>query len=171
LLITIGLILGIIGGTSTSIEPNGTVKLDGTSKASIVLSIVAYIGIVLVYFISIRHIAIVPEHENRVPVLITFALPLILVRIVYSACGVFLHSHLFSVLNGSVAVRVAMAVVEEFVVVAIYLALGFWSRRVSKDRSRGESGIVKAGEVGSCLGSFLWVDVRNSAPSSHFHRP
>lgn len=125
LLITIGLILAVAGGTSGTIEPNGTVKVPGTSKAGIVLYILAYVGIVLVYFISIVRIAIVPKQENRVPVAITFALPLVLVRIVYSACTVFLHSHLLRIVNGSIAVRVAMAVVEEFIVVAIYLALGF----------------------------------------------
>lgn len=125
LLISVGLILSIAGGTSGTIEPDGTVKVAGTSKAGIALYIVAFVGIVLVYFISIPRIAIVSKHENRVPVAITFALPFILVRIVYSACAVFLHSHLFNIVNGNVAVRVAMAVVEEFIVVSIYLALGF----------------------------------------------
>jgi len=47
------------------------------------------------------------------------------VRLIYSACSVFLHSHLFNIVTGNVAVRVAMAVIEEFIVVAIYIALGF----------------------------------------------
>jgi uncharacterized membrane protein len=67
----------------------------------------------------------VPGKERRVPVAIFFALPFVLVRLVYSACSVLLHNHLFNLVTGSVTVQVAMAVLDEFVVVAIYIVLGF----------------------------------------------
>jgi uncharacterized membrane protein len=38
---------------------------------------------------------------------------------------VFLHSHLFNLVAGSVIVHVTMAVAEEFVVITIYVVLGF----------------------------------------------
>jgi hypothetical protein len=123
-LITVGLILSIVGGTSGTVSPDGTVTVATTSKAGIALYIVAYVGIVLLYFISVPKTSIIPHQERRVPVAIVFALPFILVRLIYSACSVFLHSHLFNIVNGSVAVRVAMAIVEEFIVVTMYIALG-----------------------------------------------
>jgi hypothetical protein len=121
LLITVGLILSIVGGISGTIEPDGTVKVATTSKVGIVLYLVAYVGIILVYLTSVPRTSVVPEQERRV----LLALPFILVRLIYSACAVFLHSHLFNLVTGNVVVRVVMAVVEEFVVVAIYIALGF----------------------------------------------
>ncbi|KAF1937187.1 hypothetical protein EJ02DRAFT_458942 [Clathrospora elynae] len=125
LLIIVGLILGIAGGTSGTVQPDGTVKVATTSKAGIALYIVAYVGIVLVYLVSVPRASVIPDQERRVPVAIIFALPFVLVRLIYSACSVFLHSHLFNIVTGNVAVRVAMAVIEEFIVVAIYIALGF----------------------------------------------
>lgn len=125
MLVTVGLILSIAGGTGGTVQPDGTVKVATTSKAGIALYIVAYVGIVLVYFVSVPKTSVVPNQERRVPVAIIFALPFVVVRLIYSACSVFLHSHLFNIVTGSVAVRVAMAVIEEFIVVAIYIWLGF----------------------------------------------
>jgi hypothetical protein len=125
LLITIGLILNIVGGTSGTVQPDGTVQVATTSKAGIALYIVAYVGIVFVYIISLHRISVVPNQERRVPVAIILALPFILSRLIYSACSVFLHSQFFNIVTGNVAVRVATAVVEEFIAVAIYIALGF----------------------------------------------
>ncbi|KAH7386926.1 hypothetical protein DE146DRAFT_702011 [Phaeosphaeria sp. MPI-PUGE-AT-0046c] len=125
LLITLGLILSIVGGTSGTTKPDGTVQVATTSKAGIALYIVAYVGIVLVYLTSIPKTSIIPKQERRVPVAILLALPFILVRLIYSGCAVFLHTHLFNPVTGNVVVRVVMAIVEEFVVVTIYIALGF----------------------------------------------
>jgi uncharacterized membrane protein len=86
---------------------------------------VGYVGIGLVYLISVPKTSIVPNQERRVPAAIIFALPFILVRLIYSACSVFLHSQLFNIVTGNLALRVVMAVIEEFMVVAIYIVLGF----------------------------------------------
>lgn len=76
-------------------------------------------------------LSVVPSAERRVAFAVLMALPFILVRLVYSACVVFLHSHLFNLVNGSVVVNAVMAVVMEFVVVGIYLILGFFISTLS----------------------------------------
>jgi hypothetical protein len=124
LIITIGLILSIVGGTSATTKPDGEIEVETTSKAGITLYIVAYVGLVLIYLISIPSTSVVPSKERRVPVAILFALPLVLVRLIYSACSVFLHSKNFNIVTGSIPVLVA-TVVEEFLVVTIYIVLGF----------------------------------------------
>ncbi|KAF2824621.1 hypothetical protein CC86DRAFT_45165 [Ophiobolus disseminans] len=126
LLISIGLILGVAGGTSSKAQPDGTITISSTSKVGVVLYIVAYVCIVLVYCASIGRVSGVPRKERRVSLAIVLALPFILVRLIYSACAVFLHSHLFNIVTGNVVVLVVMATLEEFVVVAIYIALGFF---------------------------------------------
>ncbi|KAF2006386.1 hypothetical protein P154DRAFT_603964 [Amniculicola lignicola CBS 123094] len=125
LLITLGLILSVAGGSSGTTSPDGTIKISSTSKVGVVLYIVAYVGLGAVYFISASRTGLIPEKERRVPVAVLFALPLICVRLIYSACSVFIHDHLFNIINGSVVVLFVMAVLEEFIVVLIYLALGF----------------------------------------------
>jgi hypothetical protein len=124
-LITVGLILSIVGGTSSKVQPDGTIKVDSTSKVGIILYIVAYVGLALVYFASVSRTYCVPGKERRVPVAIVIALPFVLVRLIYSACAVFLHTHLFNIVTGSVVVLALMAIVEEFIVVVIYISLGF----------------------------------------------
>lgn len=80
-----------------------------------------------------RQTSVVPAKERRVPVAIIFALPLVLVRLVYSACNVFIHNHLFNIVTGNVAILVCMAVIEELIVVAIYTALGFFVDKVDEN--------------------------------------
>jgi hypothetical protein len=101
------------------------VQVAATSKVGIVLYIVAFVVILVVYSVSIRSTSVIAKQERRIPAAIIFALPLILVRLIYAACAVFLHSHLFNIVTGSMAVRVSMAIIEEFLVSAIYVAVGF----------------------------------------------
>ncbi|KAE9971407.1 hypothetical protein BLS_004451 [Venturia inaequalis] len=131
LLITLGLILAIAGGTGGSTNSGGSPKIATTSKVAIALYIVAFVAIVLVWLVSMSALSVVPTVEKRVAFAVLIALPFILVRLVYSACVVFLHSHLFNLVNGSVVVNAIMAVLMEFVVVAIYLLLGFFISTLS----------------------------------------
>ncbi|KAH7074522.1 hypothetical protein BKA63DRAFT_603434 [Paraphoma chrysanthemicola] len=124
-LIMVGLILSIAGGTSGNTQPDGTVHVGTESKVGIILYIVAYVGLSFMYAVSARRTYVVTGKERRVAVAIVLALPFILVRLIYSACAVFLHDHLFNIVTGNVAVLFVMAVAMEFIVVAIYILLGF----------------------------------------------
>lgn len=132
LLITLGLILSIAGGTSGSTEPNGSVKVATTAKVGIALYIVAFVALTVVCFASSLHVSNVPIKEGRVPLAVVVALPFIAVRLVYAILTVTFHDHLFNPVNGDVLVLVVMSVVEEFTVVAIYLLLGFSVDRLSE---------------------------------------
>lgn len=125
LLITIGLILSVAGGTSGNMQPNGTIKVDSTSKVGVILYILSFAALTLILFISSKQVSVIPSIERRVPLAVVLALPFILMRLVYSLLVVTLNDHLFNSVNGSVVLQVVMAVVEEFIVVAIYILLGF----------------------------------------------
>lgn len=123
LIITIGLILSIVGGTN-SISPAGTFTVQTTSKVGLLLSAVAWA------ILTLRTISIIPQFsshtgEKRLAIAVIIALPFIAVRISYSLLVVFLHNHDFSLINGSVTIQVVMAVLEEFLVVIIYLIVGW----------------------------------------------
>jgi hypothetical protein len=132
LLIIVGLILSIAGGTSSTIQPNGTINIETTSKVGIILFLVAYVGIALMLVTSLSGVVLVPTKERRIAGAIIIAMPFILVRLAYSACVVFLNNHTFSLVNGSVATRAAMAVVEEMIVVAVYILVGFFIDRLEE---------------------------------------
>ena len=126
LLISLGLILSIVGGTSSTPDPNtGKVSIPTTSRVGIILYIVAFLAIGLITLISAPSLAVVPVPERKILAAIVLSFPFIFTRLLYSALSVFVGGHHFSVVDGSVAVLVAMAAVEEFIVVFIYLVLGF----------------------------------------------
>lgn len=126
----VGLILSIVGGTS-SFSSDGTYIAKPMSKVAIILYIVAYAAEVLIalhtLFLSQSH-----HGEKLIIYAVIAALPLILIRLIYSALGVIAHSHTFSMFNGSVAAFAIMAVVMEIIVIAVYLAAGWKSEKVRK---------------------------------------
>ncbi|KAI1121819.1 hypothetical protein F5Y10DRAFT_271696 [Nemania abortiva] len=132
-LITIGLILSIVGGTSGSSSDGGQVTVASTSKAGIILYLVAFLGLTFFLVVSFSYRNRVPTQERRCSVAVAVAWPFILVRLVYSVLAVFLHNSTFSIIGGSVAVHAALAVVEEFLVVIDYLVLGFSLQRLEPE--------------------------------------
>lgn len=125
LVLLIGTILAIAGGLNVSVDANGTYHTPTTSKVGVILYIVGFSGIAAVFILSVLQASVVPNKERRVPIAIATALPFVLVRLIYSVLSTFIHNHLFSVATGSTAVRLGMSVIEEFIVVAIYVVLGF----------------------------------------------
>jgi hypothetical protein len=117
--------LSIAGGTSRSVSPDGKAKVSSSSKVGIILYVIAYVGLVVVCVVSMEDISCTLTGEKRIAAAVILALPLILIRLVYSALEVFVHNHDFNIIDGKVAILVVMAVLEEFVVVLIYLVLGF----------------------------------------------
>ena len=68
------------------------------------------------------------------------SLPFILVRLVYSALAAFAHNSSFNIVTGSVTVMLAMAVLEEIAVVAIYTITGLKLEVIPKNQ-QSENGV------------------------------
>jgi hypothetical protein len=60
------------------------------------------------------------------------SLPLLAVRIAYSAIFIFADSTSFSSINGSVTIMLCMALIEEAVVVLMYEVLGFVTLEIER---------------------------------------
>lgn len=125
IVILVALVLSIVGGTSTKTTPDGTVDIPATSKAGSILYVAAFAAEILICLISIPSWSYVPMVERRAGIAVLCAFPFIGARILYSVLAIFLHDNTFSLYNGSVAAYVAMAVVEEMIVVMLYVVLGF----------------------------------------------
>ncbi|KND88996.1 hypothetical protein TOPH_06253 [Tolypocladium ophioglossoides CBS 100239] len=134
LLISIGLILSIAGGSSASTSADGTVTTSSTSKVAIVLYIVAFAGLSYILVTTAGYRTAVPLQERRIPVALAIAWPFILVRLLYSTLAVFVQNDIFSLVGGSIAVRVGMAIVEEFIVVIDYLVLGYSLQKLEPEQ-------------------------------------
>ncbi|TKA63640.1 hypothetical protein B0A55_11093 [Friedmanniomyces simplex] len=124
LAITLGLILSIVGGTN-SITPTGQYKVQATSEAGIVLYMLCYMALGAVSIITLTNISYLTSGESRLMWAVIVAMPLILVRLIFSLLVIFHHSHTFSLVAGSALVHALMAVVEEMLVVFVYLGVGW----------------------------------------------
>ena len=123
LVITLGLILSIVGGTN-SISSTGIYTTQTTSKVGVVLFIISYVALVLIAVLTTLNLSSADAGEKRLDFAVVLALPFILVRLAYSALAVFSHHHEFKLIGGSVAIQAIMSVLMEFIVVFIYLVVG-----------------------------------------------
>ena len=133
LLVTLGLVLSIVGGSNGDPSQGGGVQVSTTSKVGILLYIVAYAALCVVCFFSTNNIAKAESGEKRLALVVMLALPFILVRLTYSALAVFVHNHHFNIIDGSVTILIIMAVLEEFIVVVLYLVCGFTMEKTSPE--------------------------------------
>ncbi len=91
----------------------------------VALYIVAYIALVVITILTTLHLSSVDIGDKRLDFAVILALPFILVRLAYSALAIFSHHHEFNLISGSVAIQAIMSVLMEFIVVFIYLLVGW----------------------------------------------
>ncbi|CAG8957171.1 hypothetical protein HYFRA_00009372 [Hymenoscyphus fraxineus] len=127
-LLTIGLILGIVGGVDTgeaaASSPTGYAQPGSTSKAGVILFIIAYIATILVTLITSLSISAAQQGERRILLAIGLSLPFLFVRLVYSCAAIFTNERKFSLLSGSAAILLFVALIPELIVVVLYESLG-----------------------------------------------
>ncbi|KAG0648891.1 hypothetical protein D0Z07_4945 [Hyphodiscus hymeniophilus] len=136
LLITVGLVLGIVGGINAadSYISSGFKTYNPTdlNKAGTALFIVAYIAIVIFTLLMSFHVSHAEKGEKRLFMAVVLSLPFLLVRLVYSSISTFAHLRSFNLLTGNVTVILCMALIEEFVVVVLYEGTGLTLKKVDK---------------------------------------
>ncbi|KAJ9627909.1 hypothetical protein H2203_003128 [Taxawa tesnikishii (nom. ined.)] len=132
--LTVALVLGIVGGdlASDDYAKTGVYQTHVLSKASIGLMIAAFVGIVLFTLATSREVSSAEAGEKRILLAIAASLPFLLIRIIYSAVYTFTNAKSFSAMSGSVAIMLCMAVIEELVVVWIYLGVGLTLKKATK---------------------------------------
>lgn len=140
LVVIIGLIVTAVGastGTQTSTQPDTQpISVPVTSKVSYALYFAALAAIILIWMMTLPGAGLAPPKERRIVVVVGMLFPLVIVRLVYSACSVFLDAAgraMFSIFSGSVVLWASMAVWEEMVICLALLYLG-----LSLDKLRPE---------------------------------
>lgn len=132
----VGLILGIVGGLNASDSFTTTGKwIPGTeSKVSNILFIISFVALLVTTILTSFSISHAENGEKRILLGIAIALPFIFVRLLYSILSTFVaHSTKFNSFTGSVSILLCMALLEELVIVVIYLSIGLTLKVQSKD--------------------------------------
>lgn len=120
------MILGIAGGTTLSNPTaNGTPQVSSLTQAAIIIYTADFIVCLVILLICFSRLARVPASERKISFALMAALPFIGVRILYSVLCCFIHNAIFSLVGGSVVAYVCMAMIEELIVLIIYLILGW----------------------------------------------
>jgi hypothetical protein len=128
LLVTIGLILGVVGGITTDNNwgSTGSYQPDSIQKASVVIFIASWVLVVFMTIHTLGKAHGASSQTQKIAVgVFAISLPLLAVRIAYSAVSIFAHPASFSSINGSVTIMLCMALIEEAIVVLMYEVLGF----------------------------------------------
>lgn len=134
LVITVGLILGIVGGVNASdnLETTGKYSPGTLSKAGSALFIVSYVAIVIATIFvsfSVKHAA---QGEKRILAAVALSLPFLLVRLVYSILSTFAHNKNFNLISGSTTILLCVAFIEEFIIVIIFEGVGLTLPQVTE---------------------------------------
>lgn len=126
LVVTVALILGSIGASQArqAMSETGQYEPGSLSKAGTALTIVAYVLLAASTALCGLQSSHAEPGEKRLLLAIAAALPFLLVRLIFAALTTFSNSGSFSMMNGSVNVRLGMAIIMEMVVVAIIEGIG-----------------------------------------------
>jgi hypothetical protein len=132
LIITIGLILGIVGGVNAASTVGQTFKYQPGSlnKAGTALFIVSWVAIVLATIFISFHVSHAEPGEKRILIAVAISLPFILIRLIYSCFSTFSTNKNFNLITGNVTVLLCVALIEEFIVVVLYEATGLTLHKV-----------------------------------------
>jgi hypothetical protein len=104
------------------------------TRVGIILFLAIYICLFLLCAITFKDFGIMARSQRRIFVCVILALPLIAVRLLYSLIGGFDNStnNQFSIVTGSPAIQLAMATIEEILVVLMFAILGVITPRADR---------------------------------------
>lgn len=135
LIIVVGLILGIVGGIDAGnvFQTTGQYHPGSLNKAGTSLLIVSY-GLIVIFTAAIgMFISHAEAGEKRIYLAVVVALPILLIRIIYSALSTFSKDNKYNVLTGSTTLFLCVCLLEEFIIVVIYEVTGLTLVQVVKE--------------------------------------
>jgi hypothetical protein len=142
LILTIGVILGIIGGVNAGNQFSATGKFvtGHESIAGTCLLLVTFamtiIGTLMVSF----DMQYADRGDHRVFWAVVVSLPLLAVRLVYTCLSTLTHDPRFSLVGGSTTLLLCLAFLEELAVVIIYEGVGLTLGKKPSARAAGTHG-------------------------------
>ncbi|ESZ99552.1 hypothetical protein SBOR_0117 [Sclerotinia borealis F-4128] len=129
----IALALCIVGGIREFSDSSSKISSGKTlTKIGIAIYVVVYIVQIFLVIITFKDYYKVPAGNARVFWAVVLANPFLAVRLFYSVMSAFTSIKSFSILDGSPLVRLFVAIIEEFVVVILYLLAGVTAPRLDR---------------------------------------
>jgi len=124
----VSLILIVAGGIDPESRESPTFAATSTTKAGIALYCACFVILVWATIVITSRLYLATSTEVKILTTVVLSLPFFLVNIVYMMCFAFesfYGSQRFNVISGSVTLQLCMQVIMEYIIVGLYLALGF----------------------------------------------
>ena len=138
--ILVALILSIVGGTDVYSSDASTVQSGRTLiKAAIMLYLVGFGALVAITALAFANYGSISKGEKHILLAVGLSIPFIAIRLVYSIVSDFDTSNAtFNPVTGNVIVRAFMTILEEFIVVILFIGAGLLAPTIA--RSEAPSG-------------------------------
>jgi hypothetical protein len=122
---SLAIVLCIIGGIRQSnADPKAQSSGKTYPKVGIVIFLLSLVEIIVLALLTLPRASRVPLAERRILHNVLLALPLLAVRLLYSMLVDFSTSDTFSTIHGYPYVQLGMSIIEEVIVVILYMAAG-----------------------------------------------
>lgn len=121
----LALLLAIVGGTriaSTNVSKHSSGQ--DFEKAGGILFLVVFLALVGLAVLTTASMRGLPSPEKRLLFAVLAALPFLAVRLLYGLLIDFANDKTFNIQDGNATVQLCMAILEEMIVVAFFLAAG-----------------------------------------------
>jgi len=124
--ITVALVLILSGSESSAsyLTKHGTYPIEPTTRIGVVLLIVVFVAVVFITAVFMAQRMHAEAGERRLIYAMTASIPSILIRLIYVVLIMFSNLAMFSVIHPSVVAIGCMAIMQEFIVVFIYIGVG-----------------------------------------------
>ncbi|KAJ5764965.1 hypothetical protein N7520_004524 [Penicillium odoratum] len=129
----VAIAIAVYGGTESA--ESATLGTNAMLKVSVILFVVCYAAFWALFFFFIGDRKALPEAEQKMFLCMPIAAPFMIARLLYSILGDYVPSlrGQFSVLTGNVTIFLCMDVLEEIVVVAVYVYFGMGLKQLSPE--------------------------------------
>ena len=154
----VAVILALAGGIKAGedFKHSGHFATLPLTKIAISLFVVAFAAVLTVAVFTAFNVPHIERGERRLLLAILLSLPFLFVRLIYSCYVAFANEARFSLISGSVSIMLAIGVIQEFVIVMIYLVTGLTLRVILKEEVAAEDKAMKSnvGRQGSVSNRF-----------------
>ncbi|KAF2275742.1 uncharacterized protein EI97DRAFT_378673 [Westerdykella ornata] len=126
--LVVSLILIVAGGIDPHSREGPTFAATDTTKAGVSLYCACFVILVWATIVIASRVYLATPAEAKILTTVVLSLPFFLVNVVYMMCFAFESlwgSQRFNVISGSVTLQLCMQVIMEYIIVGLYLALGF----------------------------------------------
>lgn len=124
----VSLILIVAGAIDPDSRDTATFAATEATKAGVSLYTACFVVLTWATIVISSRLYLATPHEAKILTTVVLSLPFFLVNVVYMMCFAFESlwgSQRFNVISGSVTLQLCMQVIMEYVIVSLYIGLGF----------------------------------------------